>query len=65
MSDVGKPTGQAPMNCLVDSLDHEGIRAVWIEEAHRRRDEVLKGQVLTIPADEVLARVRSRLKRQD
>ena len=54
---------------LVGSLDpltdDEDIRATWIAEAQRRRDQVLSGQVQTIPADKALARVRSRLKRED
>jgi putative addiction module component (TIGR02574 family) len=50
---------------LVESLDpltDVDVRASWVTEALRRRDEVRSGKVKTIPADEALARVRSLLK---
>ena len=47
---------------LVESLDpltDEDVRDQWIAEALRRRDEVRSGEVKTIPADEVIARLRA------
>lgn len=46
---------------LVESLDpahDETIRALWVAEALRRRDEVRSGTVKAIPFDDVLAEVR-------
>jgi hypothetical protein len=46
---------------LVESLDpaeDANIRQLWVSEARRRRDEVRKGQVRTIPGEEALAQVR-------
>ena len=50
---------------LVESLDpltDEDVRDQWIAEALRRRDEVRSGEVKTIPADEVIARLRALVK---
>ena len=50
---------------LVESLDpitDEDVRASWVAEAARRLDEVRSGKVKTIPADEVLARIRALVK---
>jgi len=46
---------------LVESLDAAEISRIdrlWATEAKRRRDEVRRGEVQTIPGDEALARVR-------
>jgi len=51
---------------LVESLDpveNECFRKLWLEEALRRRDEVRSGRVKTIPAQEVLKRVRKIARR--
>jgi hypothetical protein len=51
---------------LVESLDpveDEAVRALWITEAERRRDEVRSGKVKTIPGEEALAAVRRSLGR--
>ncbi len=51
---------------LVESLDAEALGPIdqrWLAEAKRRRDEVRKGRVKTIPGDEVLRRVRNAIKR--
>jgi hypothetical protein len=34
---------------LVESLDQESVRGIWLTEAKRRRDEVRNGQVKPIP----------------
>jgi hypothetical protein len=34
---------------LVESLDQESVRGIWLTEAKRRRDEVRSGQVKPIP----------------
>ena len=51
---------------LVESLDVAEINRLdrlWGTEAKRRRDEVRKGSVKTIPGDEALAQVRRSLGR--
>ena len=51
---------------LVDSLDVAGtsrLDQLWGAEAKRRRDEVRKGSVKTIPGTEALAQVRRSLGR--
>jgi hypothetical protein len=51
---------------LVESLDpinDESIRALWVAEAIRRRDEVRSGAVTAIPAEDVLAEARNLIKK--
>lgn len=51
---------------LVESLDpaEDGyIRELWMREARRRVDEVRRGEVQTIPADEAFAQVRQAIAR--
>ncbi len=50
---------------LVESLDpltDPDVRDLWAAEALRRLDEVRSGKVKTVPANEVLERVRALLK---
>lgn len=50
---------------LVESLDpinDEAVRALWIAEAVRRRNEVRAGTVKTISAEAVLAEARTLLR---
>jgi putative addiction module component (TIGR02574 family) len=50
---------------LVESLEFdldEEIQTTWTNEAKKRRDEVKKGSVQTIPGDETLAQVRQLLE---
>ena len=47
---------------LVESLDpinDESIRALWVAEAIRRRNEVRSGTVQAIPAETILAEARN------
>lgn len=47
---------------LVESLDpinDESIRALWVAEAIRRRNEMRSGAVQTIPAEVILAEARN------
>lgn len=47
---------------LVESLDpinDESIRALWVAEAIRRRNEVQSGTVQSIPAEAILAEARN------
>lgn len=47
---------------LVESLDpinDESIRALWVAEAIRRRDEVRSGAAQTISAEVILAEARN------
>ena len=46
---------------LVESLDQEFIRDIWLAEAKRRRDEVRSGQVKPIPGIDVMESVRKLL----
>ena len=51
---------------LVESLDpaEDGyIRQIWMREARRRVDEVRRGEVNTVPADEAFAQVRQAIAR--
>lgn len=51
---------------LVESLDSaeaNRLDQLWAAEAKRRRNDVRKGSVETIPGDEALARVRRSLGR--
>jgi putative addiction module component (TIGR02574 family) len=46
----------------LESLSEAEIEPLWIEEALRRSAEIDAGIVETIPADEVIAQARARLK---
>lgn len=51
---------------LAESLDpaEDGyIRQLWMREARRRVDEVRRGEVKAIPADEAFAQVRQAIAR--
>ena len=43
---------------LVESLDQESVREIWLAEAKKRRDEVRSGRVRPIPGVEVMEGVR-------
>jgi hypothetical protein len=50
---------------LIEELDpavDAGVEQVWIEEAQRRYDAFLRGQLEALPGDATMARARSRLK---
>ena len=50
---------------LIDELDPATDRQVeqlWIAEAQRRYDAYLRGELESLPGDEVMSRARSRLK---
>ncbi|PSB49727.1 acyl-protein synthetase [Cyanosarcina cf. burmensis CCALA 770] len=50
---------------LVESLEFDAdprVEAAWINEAKQRRDEIQKGNVLSISGDEALAHVRRLLE---
>jgi len=46
---------------LVESLDQELVRDIWLAEAKRRRDEVRSGQVKPIPGIDAMESVRKLL----
>jgi putative addiction module component (TIGR02574 family) len=46
---------------LIESLDQESVRDIWLTEAKRRRDEVRSGQVKAIPGNDVMESVRKLL----
>ncbi len=43
---------------LVESLDQESVREIWLTEAKKRRDEVRSGRVKPIPGVEAMESVR-------
>jgi hypothetical protein len=45
-----------------DDVDEEQIADEWAQEAHRRLQEILSGEVETIPAADAVARLRARLR---
>lgn len=50
---------------LLSSLEPEcdaDAEALWLAEAERRLNEIEQGEVRTIPADDVIAEMRSRLR---
>lgn len=48
---------------LIASLEEEDeIASAWADEAERRYEELRDGRVEAIPAEEVFARIRSRLR---
>lgn len=46
----------------VDATGQAAISRAWADEAERRIDEIEAGQVGTIPADEVFARIEKKLR---
>jgi uncharacterized protein YbcC (UPF0753/DUF2309 family) len=50
---------------LIEELDpavEADVEQVWIEEAERRYDAYLKGELKALPGDAVMQRARNRLK---
>ncbi len=50
---------------LIDELDpgaDRQVEQVWIEESQRRYAAYLRGELESLPSDEVMSRARSRLK---
>jgi hypothetical protein len=47
---------------LVESLDQESVRKIWLAEAKKRRDEVRSGRVKAIPGVEAMESVRELIK---
>ena len=43
----------------LDELSEAEVEALWVEEAERRLDEMEKGSVTEIPAEEALRRARA------
>jgi hypothetical protein len=43
----------------LDELSEAEVEALWVEEAERRLDEMERGQVIEMPAEEVLRRARA------
>ena len=55
----------ALIRALIDDLDpgqDPDVERLWLEEAERRYDQYLRGEVEAIPGDEVMAEARRRLK---
>lgn len=46
----------------LDPVDDESIRALWVAEAIRRRDEVRSGTVTSLPVEDVLREARAVIK---
>ena len=50
---------------LIDELDpvkEPGVEELWLEEARRRHDAYLRGDLESVPGDEAMERARGRLK---
>lgn len=50
---------------LIEELDTSvdaNVEQLWIDEAQRRHDAYLKGELEAIPGDDVMKRARNRLK---
>lgn len=50
---------------LIEELDpvvDTGVEQVWLEEAQRRYDAFLSGELEALPGEAVMARARTRLK---
>ena len=47
----------------LDGPGDAGVERAWLEEAQRRRQEVVDGTVQPIPGDRVFANLGARLKR--
>ena len=47
----------------LDAIDQVQLDAVWADEAEARLEQVQKGEVTTVPGDQVLAELRIQLKR--
>jgi putative addiction module component (TIGR02574 family) len=50
---------------LIDELDASmdvDAEKLWIDEAQRRYDAYLKGELEALPGDDVMARARNRIK---
>jgi putative addiction module component (TIGR02574 family) len=61
--------GAADRACLarellksLESLSEGEVEQLWLEEAERRHAEIDAGSAKTIPADEVFAQARARLR---
>jgi len=53
------------VRALIADLDGPsdiGVEEAWIEESQRRQREVSEGKVAPVPAEQVFAHLRSRLK---
>jgi putative addiction module component (TIGR02574 family) len=46
----------------LDEGEDEDVEALWVEEARRRYEAYLRGEMEAIDGDEVMARLRSMLK---
>jgi putative addiction module component (TIGR02574 family) len=46
----------------LDTLPSSEVEQLWREEAARRADQIDRGEVKLVPADEVLAKARALLK---
>jgi len=44
----------------LDDLPESEIEQLWLQEAARRQDAIVAGEVETVPADEVLTQARAR-----
>ena len=50
---------------LIEELDASidaDAEKLWLDEAHRRYDAYLKGELEALPGDDVMARARNRIK---
>lgn len=46
----------------LDAVNDHEVEQLWLEEAQRRYDQYLRGEIEAVPVEEVMARARKRLK---
>ena len=49
---------------IVESLDQESIKEIWLTEAKKRSDDVRSGRIKSIPGAEVMQHVRDLIGRK-
>lgn len=67
--ELSVPDRNELIRALLDSIDgepedtHEAIARAWDEEIARRLDDLDAGRTQTVPAEEVVARIRAKLNK--
>lgn len=62
LSDADKAELLRALIAELDSPADAGVEAAWLQEAQRRRREVVEGKVQPVPGDQVFREIRARLK---
>lgn len=62
LSDADKADLLRALIAELDSPADAGVEAAWLQEARRRRSEVIEGKVQPLPGEQVFKDIRARLK---